>query len=291
MQNIRKLITPQSKHIYPKRKFGILKDVYGTVRTKDGKVLTAQQRLERGWKQEHDRLKEKYVDTKTPASSPYYYSPQYLEKFEKYCLDNFPAAKPQLQAYINEYKKQDADLIKDFIKKGHLQEITPMSFEDQQNIVKILAQEKGDESDYDSDVPVDDEVRFNRRLFNYIKIQDRLELPPMREEDKDKKTLFIEIDDLLIHTFIPDENVGYIANSASKDPDKTLFLKEARLNILYYQRDYLKEFLEYIDKNFEPILFTTSQSLYADYVINQFDPEDKIFRHRLYQNSCYMLEK
>src|SRR5690606_29631759 len=106
-------------------------------------------------------------------------------------------------------------------------------------------------------------------------------------EDVGKKTLFIEMDDLLIHTFIPDENVGYLANSASMDPKKTLFLEEAKLNILYYERDYLQEFLQYIDKNFEPILFTTSQRLYADFIVKQFDPEDRVFRHKLYQNSCY----
>jgi len=105
------------------------------------------------------------------------------------------------------------------------------------------------------------------------------------------KTLFIEIDDLLVHTFIPDENIGYIANSATRDPDKTLFLEEAKLNILYYERDHLREFCDYISENFEPILFTTSQRLYADFIIKQFDPTDKVFRHRLYQNSCYMLEK
>ena len=99
------------------------------------------------------------------------------------------------------------------------------------------------------------------------------------------------MDDLLIHTFIPDENIGYVANSASREPDKTLFLEEAKLNILYYERDGLHQFLEYIDQNFEPILFTSSQQLYADFVVKQFDPDDSVFRHRLYQNSCFMLDK
>lgn len=69
------------------------------------------------------------------------------------------------------------------MKKEHLQEVTPMSYQKQQSIIKVLAPEKGEESDYDSDVPVDDEIKYNRRLFNYIKVQDKVELPPMREED------------------------------------------------------------------------------------------------------------
>ena len=158
-------------------------------------------------------------------------------------------------------------------------------------IVRILAQEKGDESDYDSDVEIDDIVRFNRRIFSLIKIQDQLDLTTQHPADVGRKTLFIELDDLLIHTFIPDENIGYIQNSASRDPDKTLFIEEAKLNILYYERPNLYTFLEYINDNFEPILFTTSQKLYADFIIDQFDPDNTIFRHRLYQNSCYILEK
>jgi len=214
-----------------------------------------------------------------------------MSKLEKNSIAFYPEVREKVKAYIDSYRKEDNEIIQNFISKGLLEEITPMSYRDQQKITKVLAQEKGEESDYDSDVPVEDEVRFSRRLFNYIKIQDHVQLPPQRDYDKGKKTLFIEIDDLIIHTFIPDENIGYIANAATKDADKTLFLEDATLNIMYYERDYLHEFLEYIDKNFEPILFTTSQRLYADFIIKQFDPEDKIFRHRLYQNSCYMLEK
>ena len=97
MQNIKKLANHKGKHQYPARQFGIFKDMFGTIKTKDGKVLTAEERLQTGWKAEHDRLSDKYVKTKTPKSSPYYYSPQYLKQFEEYCLENYPAARPQLQ--------------------------------------------------------------------------------------------------------------------------------------------------------------------------------------------------
>ena len=291
MQVLKPLYARVNRRPVSTRSFGLLKDLFGTVRNEQGKLETASERLEKGWKQEHDRINQKYFEVEPNPRSEYFYTIQYLEKLEKESLKNYPKIKPKIQEFIDSYKQKDNEILMNFKDKGFLKEVTPMSFEDQQRIIKILAQEKGEESDYDSDVPVDDDTRFNRRLFNYIKVQDRVDLPPMREEDRGRKTLFIELDDLLIHTFIPDENVGYLANSASMDPNKTLFLEEARLNILYYERDFLHKFLDYIDKNFEPILFTAARPLYADYIIKQFDPEDKIFRHRLYQNSCYMLEK
>lgn len=275
----------------PIRQFGFFKDLFGRVRNEQGHLETSEVRMKKGWKDEYDRIENKYFETIPNPKSIFYYSPHHLSNLEEEAIKKNPHIKNKLTTYINSYKDEDSAIIKDFMKKGYLEAAKPMSLAEQQEIIQVLAQEKGEESDYDSDVPVDDEVKYNRRLFNYIKIQDQEDLPPMREEDYGKKTLFIEIEDLLIHTFIPDENIGYISNAASKDPDRTLFLNDAKLNILYYERDYLYEFLEYIDKNFEPILFTSSQSLYADFIVKQFDPENTLFRHKLYQNSCYVMEK
>ena len=36
----------------------------------------------------------------------------------------------------------------------------------------------------------------------------------------------MELDDVLLHTFICDENFGYIANPASKTPEHEFFMKE-----------------------------------------------------------------
>ncbi|CAI2371182.1 unnamed protein product [Moneuplotes crassus] len=290
--NIRRNIAKDLRLIrLPNQSFGIFSGFSGN-RNKPRKIYNSErERIDDDIKT-HEQLKEEqYYGDRRELQNDFHYGIQVLKEYEKEALMKNPHLKNKLQTYIDSYKKEDQAVVKDFIKKGYLEEVTPMSFKEQKEIIQILAQEKGEESDYDSDVDVEEEVRFNRRLFNYIKIQDQVELPQMRPEDEGRKTLFIEIDDLLIHTFIPDENIGYVANSASKDPDRTLFLEDARLNILYYERDNLYEFLEYIDKNFEPILFTSSQKLYADYIVKQFDPEDSLFRHKLYQNSCYMLEK
>ena len=58
------------------------------------------------------------------------------------------------------------------------------------------------------------------KIFKFLTIQDKnARIPDQSIEDKDKLTLFIEIDDVLLHTFICDENFGYISNPASKEPE------------------------------------------------------------------------
>jgi TFIIF-interacting CTD phosphatase-like protein len=82
-----------------------------------------------------------------------------------------------------------------------------------------------------------------------------------------------------------------MTNSATAEPNERMFLEDQKLNIWYYERDGVKEFLEYVSDEFEPILFSNGTKEYVDFVVKQIDPDDKYFRHRLYQNSCYKLEK
>ncbi len=55
-------------------------------------------------------------------------------------------------------------------------------------------------------------------------------------------------------------------------------------------RPYLKEFLERVANLFETIIFTASQSIYAEQLLNVLDPKRKLFRHRVYRDSCVYVE-
>mmetsp|Transcript_42317 Transcript_42317/g.57557 ORF Transcript_42317/g.57557 Transcript_42317/m.57557 type:complete len:125 (-) Transcript_42317:325-699(-) len=44
--------------------------------------------------------------------------------------------------------------------------------------------------------------------------------------------------------------------------------------------------LEEANKHFEVVVFTASNQLYADTVIDHIDPERKYIQHRLYRDSC-----
>ena len=44
--------------------------------------------------------------------------------------------------------------------------------------------------------------------------------------------------------------------------------------------------MQELAKNFEIVIFTASEKIYADKVINILDPEKKLIKYRLYRNSC-----
>ena len=107
-------------------------------------------------------------------------------------------------------------------------------------------------------------------------------------------TLFMELDDVLLHTFICDENTGYIAKPTFKEPEHEFMLNEVRLPILVYERDHMDDFLKYLQdakSEVEVIAFTRAERIYADALLKIIDPEKKVFDHVLTQNACYRLFK
>lgn len=55
-------------------------------------------------------------------------------------------------------------------------------------------------------------------------------------------------------------------------------------------RPHLRDFLERVSGIFEIIIFTASQSIYAEQLLNVLDPKRKIFRHRVYRDSCVFVD-
>lgn len=55
-------------------------------------------------------------------------------------------------------------------------------------------------------------------------------------------------------------------------------------------RPYLKEFMDKIASLFEIIIFTASQSIYAEQLLNVLDPKRKVFRHRVFRESCVFVD-
>ena len=92
---------------------------------------------------------------------------------------------------------------------------------------------ESDASDYESDVDGLVERRndgfgehaFRKdRIFKYLSIKDKsVSIPDLPESEQHKLTVFLELDDVLLHTFICNENFGYIANPNAKDPEFELF--------------------------------------------------------------------
>ncbi len=140
----------------------------------------------------------------------------------------------------------------------------------QRKIIKVLIEEQGaEESEYESDL--DNELSTSetqqdaklktQRIFKYLRILDTfVTLPP--PTNPSALTLYFELDDVFLNTFLCDENFGYMANPAAKDPEHEFFLAETRQPVRVYERDHMRDLLAYlkrarIDGHIESILYTT----------------------------------
>lgn len=56
------------------------------------------------------------------------------------------------------------------------------------------------------------------------------------------------------------------------------------------QRPHLHTFLERVAEMFEVVIFTASQSIYAEQLLNILDPDQKIISQRVYRDSCIFSE-
>jgi TFIIF-interacting CTD phosphatase-like protein len=95
----------------------------------------------------------------------------------------------------------------------------------------------------------------------------------------------MEIDDVLLHTFICDENFGYISNPATKDPEHEFFMEEIRQPVLVYMRDYWEEFVTYLRENqkyIDPVIYTQGLQPYTAHLLRIIDPEREVFKTLLY---------
>ncbi|CAN6247812.1 unnamed protein product [Urochloa humidicola] len=95
-------------------------------------------------------------------------------------------------------------------------------------------------------------------------------------------TLVLDLDETLVHSTL----------EHCEDADFTfpVYFNFREHTIYVRCRPYLKEFLERVASMFETIIFTASQSIYAEQLLNVLDPKRKLFRHRVYRESCVYVE-
>jgi TFIIF-interacting CTD phosphatase-like protein len=85
------------------------------------------------------------------------------------------------------------------------------------------------------------------------------------------------MDEVLLYVFAPDEHEAYISQPM-QDFDFCVYYPDFDIYLNIYKRPYLKEFLEYLRENTEPILYTKGVKSYVDLVLKLVDPENT-FKH------------
>jgi len=91
-----------------------------------------------------------------------------------------------------------------------------------------------------------------------------------------RKTLILDLDETLVHCDSTEPQVILpIALPAGASGTAGISV-----------RPFVRELLETVADIYEVVVFTASQSYYADSVIDYLDPEGRLIHHRLYRESC-----
>lgn len=107
-------------------------------------------------------------------------------------------------------------------------------------------------------------------------------LLPKQTRSCPRTTLVLDLDETLVHsTLEPCEESDFTFPVHFNLREHTIYVR---------CRPYLKEFLERVASMFEIIIFTASQSIYAEQLLNVLDPKRRLFRHRVYRDSCVYVE-
>ncbi|XP_019079924.1 uncharacterized protein LOC100267967 [Vitis vinifera] len=106
-------------------------------------------------------------------------------------------------------------------------------------------------------------------------------LPTLLPEEESKRkriTLVLDLDETLVHsTLEPCDHADFTFPVFFNMKEHTIYVR---------QRPFLQMFLERVAEMFEIIVFTASQSIYAEQLLDILDPDRKLFSGRAYRESC-----
>ncbi|XVF27387.1 hypothetical protein REPUB_Repub14bG0103000 [Reevesia pubescens] len=91
-------------------------------------------------------------------------------------------------------------------------------------------------------------------------------------------TLVLDLDETLIHSSLE--------HCDDADFTFTVFFNMKEHTVYVKQRPYLHTFLKKVAEMFEVVIFTASQSIYAEQLLDILDPDRKLISRRVYRESC-----
>jgi CTD small phosphatase-like protein 2 len=106
-------------------------------------------------------------------------------------------------------------------------------------------------------------------------------------QNSNKKLLLLDLDESLIHADLDFSLEGKIKYDTILYFDSE---EEKDIPIPLIIRPDLYQFLNYVSKEFDLVIFTASDQQYADTIINYIEKDKKYFKMRLYRNHCIFIE-
>lgn len=107
-------------------------------------------------------------------------------------------------------------------------------------------------------------------------------LLPKQTRSCPSTSLVLDLDETLVHsTLEPCDDADFTFSVNFNLKEHTVYVR---------CRPHLRDFLDRVSGLFEIIIFTASQSIYAEQLLNVLDPKRKIFRHRVYRESCVFVD-
>ncbi|PSS28988.1 CTD small phosphatase-like protein [Actinidia chinensis var. chinensis] len=145
------------------------------------------------------------------------------------------------------------------------------------------------EDDANPYLDLDQSDGFDPHMFirNLPELPDAAEnfLPAVLPKEMQKQnsiTLVLDLDETLVHSTL----------EHCDDADFTfpVFFNMKEHTVYVKQRPYLRMFLERVAEMFEIVVFTASQSIYAEQLLDILDPVGNLISRRVYRESCIILD-
>ncbi|GLU13857.1 hypothetical protein SLE2022_304670 [Rubroshorea leprosula] len=110
-----------------------------------------------------------------------------------------------------------------------------------------------------------------------LPIVNRHLLPPLATDKK--RTIVLDLDETLVHSRPdpPPKSYDFVVRPEIEGHTVPMYV---------LKRPGMDEFLKEISEKFEVVVFTAGLKQYAALVLDNLDPEGRIFNHRLYRESC-----